>query len=59
MAKYTLFYNFDQWVDMIALLGEIKPPRNCRPGSSVGITVELNGVTAEKEGEQDVPTSRD
>ncbi len=49
MAKYTLLYNFEQWVNMMALLGEMKPPRDCGPGSNITITVELDGAREEKE----------
>ncbi|KKL48533.1 hypothetical protein LCGC14_2324560 [marine sediment metagenome] len=48
MAKYVLFYNFDQWVDLISTLGEMKPPRDCGPGSNIAITVEIDGVREDK-----------
>ena len=54
MAKYILSYNFDQWVELMATLGEFKPPCNCGPGSNIAITVELDGARKEKEEEMGV-----
>ena len=48
MTKYILFYNFEQWVNLMATLGEFKPPRDCGPGSNIGITVELDGAREDK-----------
>ncbi len=49
MAKYILIYNFDQWVDLMSTLGEMKPPRDCWPGSNIAITVELDGAREDKD----------
>ena len=46
--KYILFYNFEQWVNLIATLGEFKPPRDCDSESNIGITVELDGIREDK-----------
>ena len=47
MTKYILFYNFEQWIDLMAALGEMRPPRDCGPGSNIGVTVEIDGVKKE------------
>lgn len=44
MAKYNLFYNFDQWVALMETLKEAKPPRDCGPGSNIATTVNLDGI---------------
>ncbi len=47
MTKYILFYNFEQWIELISTLGEFKPPRDCGPGSNIAITVELDAARKE------------
>ncbi|KKK93606.1 hypothetical protein LCGC14_2691170 [marine sediment metagenome] len=52
MANYILIYNFDQWVKMMATLGEMCPPRDCGPGSNIATTIELDGAREIKEEEK-------
>ena len=48
MTRYILAYNFEQWIDLMSTLGEMRPPRDCGPGSNIVVTIEVDRATKDK-----------
>jgi len=44
MPKFNLMYNYEQWADLMEVLGKNRPSKDCPQDYGILTTVELHGA---------------